>query len=127
MLKLLLKLLVLPPELLNEHARGYADLAGQAWADQMCTLKNRWVIYSLSALTLLLALIFAGVALLLWSAMPQIDSRFAWVLPILPLTLLILSAIFWVWARSLRTRSFLDRIKEQIQLDVLMIQEAQTT
>ena len=57
MFELLLKLLVLPPELLKVHAQGYADLASHAWAQHLCTLKNRWVLYSLGALNLLLALI----------------------------------------------------------------------
>ena len=56
MLKLLLKLLVLPPELLKMHAQGYADLASQAWADQLCTLKNRWALFALSGVCLVLAL-----------------------------------------------------------------------
>eukprot|EP01030_Chromulinospumella_sphaerica_P006242 gene6242-6102_t len=77
-LALLLKLLVLPPELLKVHAQGYADLASQAWADHLCALKNRWVMYALSALNLLLALILGGVALLLWSALPLNDAPHAW-------------------------------------------------
>jgi hypothetical protein len=61
----LLKLLLLPPELLKSHAQAYADLANELTARYLCTLKNRWVMYGLSALALLLALIFGGVALML--------------------------------------------------------------
>ncbi|PUE33914.1 hypothetical protein [Limnohabitans sp. Jir72] len=127
MFKLLLKLLVLPPELLKAHAQGYADLAGQAWAQHLCTLKNRFVLYSLGLLGLLLSLILGGVALLLWCALPQIDNHHAWVLLALPLILLALSGLCWAWARSLRTRPMLDEIREQIQLDILAIQEVQTS
>ena len=84
MLKLLLKLLVLPPELLQMHAQGYADMASQAWAEHLCTLKNRWALLALSAVCTVLALVWAGVALLLWSALPQVDARWAWVLPLPP-------------------------------------------
>jgi len=125
MFKLLLKLLVLPPELLKVHAQGYADLASQAWADHLCTLKNRWVIYSLSALNLLLSLILGGVALLLWSTLPLNEAPHTWVLLALPLTLLVLSGLCWAWARRLRTRPLLDDIKGQLQLDLLAIQQAQ--
>ncbi|MGV1045724.1 hypothetical protein [Limnohabitans sp.] len=127
MVKLLLKLLVLPPELLKMHAQGYADLASQAWADHLCTLKNRWVMYALSGLCLMLGLVLAGVAVLLWSALPSIDARHAWVLPVLPLTLLALAALLWAWARRLRTRPFLNDIQEQIQLDILAIQQARAS
>lgn len=127
MFKLLLKLLVLPPELLKVHAQGYADLASQAWADHLRTLQHRWLLYALSALSLLLALVLGGVALLLWSTLPAIDTRHAWVLPVLPLTLAVLSGLCWVHARRLHTRPVLDEIKAQIQLDMLAIQQAQTS
>lgn len=127
MFKLLLKFLVLPPELLKVHAQGYADLASQAWARHLCTLKNRWLMYALSILSLLLALTLGGVALLLWGALPQIDKHHAWVLWALPMVFLALSGICWLLARSLRTRPIMDDIKEQIQLDILAIQQAQTS
>lgn len=127
MLKLLLKLLVLPPELLKMHAQGYADLASQAWTDHLCTLKNRWVMYALSGLCLLLGLGLGGVSLLLWSALPSIDAHHAWVLAMLPLTLLVLAGLLWAWARRLRARPFLRDIQEQIQLDCLAIQQARTS
>lgn len=127
MFKLLIKLLLLPPELLKVHAQGYADLASQAWAQQLCTLKNRWLLYSLSAACLLLALIFGGMALLLWSALPLMDASHAWVLLALPLGFLALSGLCWAWAFSLRTQPILADIKEQLQLDILMIQKAQTS
>ena len=123
MFKLLLKFLVLPPELLKVHAQSYADLASQAWAQHLCTLKNRWTLYALSALALLLALVLGGVALLLWGVMPLTDAPHVWVLWALPLGLLLSSGLCWAWARSLRVRPMLDDIKEQIALDVLTIQQ----
>lgn len=127
MFRLLLKLLVLPPELLKAHAQGYADLASQAWAQHLCTLKNRWVLYSLGMLNLLLALILGGVALLLWCALPSIDIRHAWVLLALPLGLLVISGLCWAWGLSLRSRPMLDDIKAQIQLDILAIEQTQAS
>jgi hypothetical protein len=127
MLKLLLKLLVLPPELLKMHAQGYADLASQTWAEHLCTLKNRWALYALSGLCLVLALGLGGVALLLWSALPSIDARHAWVLPVLPMALLVVAALLWAWARRLRTRPFLRDIQTQLELDFLAIQQARAS
>jgi len=116
------KLWLLPPELLQMHAQGYADLANQAWTQQLYTLKNRWMLYALSALSLGLGLGLAGVALLMWSALPQIDPRHAWVLPALPLACLLLSALLWVWARRLRTRPGLHELRDQIRQDIQMLQ-----
>lgn len=127
MFKLLLKLLLLPTELLQVHAQAYADMASQAWAQHLCTLKNRWLLYALSALSLWLALALAGVALLLWSALPHIDPRHAWVLPTLPMGCLLVSALLWVWARRLCARPGLHELREQIRLDILMLQKAQAS
>lgn len=126
MFRLLLKLLVLPPELLKVHAQGYADLASQVWTQHLRTLQSRWMMYALSALTLLLALILGGTAFLLWSVMPHNEMRHAWVLLALPLSLLGLSGLCWVRARSLRTRPVMNDIQEQLQLDMLAIRQAQT-
>jgi hypothetical protein len=124
MFKLLLKLLVLPPELLHMHAQGYADLASQAWAERLCTLKNRWALFALSGVCLMLALVWAGVSLLLWSALPPIDGRHAWVLPTLPGVMLVIAVALGVMGRRLRTRPVLQDIQEQLQLDLLAIQAA---
>ena len=56
MVRLLLKMLLLPPDVLKSHAQGYVDLASEVGARYVCTLKNRWVMYALSFLTLMLAL-----------------------------------------------------------------------
>lgn len=123
MLKLL-RLLVLPPEWLHMCAQGPADLSSQAWAAHLCTLKNRWLLLALSGLCLLLALVWAGVALLLWSALPPADARQAWVLLGLPVVMLLISAVLWAWSRRMRTQPWLQDIQEQLQLDLLAIAQA---
>lgn len=125
MFKLLLKLLVLPPELLKMHAQGYADLASQSWADHVCTLKNRWLLYGLSLVSAALGLGLGGVAVLLWGALPSIDTRTTWVLWALPLVCLALSGLLWAIAKRLRTRPLMQDIQEQLQLDLLAIQSSQ--
>ncbi len=123
----LIKLLVLPPELLRGHAQAYADLLHQSWQQHLCTLKNRWLMYALAMVCLLLALVFGGTALLLWSALPVLREGFVWVLWVLPLALLVCSAVCAAWAQRLRSRPLLDELKEQIQLDLLAIRQAQTS
>lgn len=122
----LLKLLLLPPELLKSHAQAYADLANELTARYLCTLKNRWVMYGLSALALLLALIFGGVALMLWSVLPLQSATHVWVLLALPVSSLVISVFFWWWARSLRLQPILREIQTQIQLDLQALQQAHT-
>ncbi len=126
MLPLLLKMLLLPPDLLKSHAQGYVDLASEVGARYLCTLKNRWVLYGLSVLALLLALIFGGVALLLWSAFPLRDAPHAWVLLALPMVCLLLSGLCWWWARAQRLQPLLQEIQAQISLDLQAIRQVQS-
>ncbi len=122
----LLKLLLLPPELLKSHAQAYADLAHELTARYLCTLKNRWVMYGLSALALLLALIFGGVGLMLWSALPLQNATHAWVLLALPASSLVVSVLCWWRARRLHLQPILREIQAQIQLDLQALQQAHT-
>ena len=41
MLKRLLKMMLLPPELIKSHAQGYVNLASEVCSRYLCTLKNR--------------------------------------------------------------------------------------
>jgi len=123
MLRLLLKMLLLPPDLLKSHAQGYVDLASEVGARYLCTLKNRWAMYALSVLTLLLALIFGGVALLLWGALPLHDAPHAWVLPALPAACLCLSGLCWWGARTQHLQPLLQDIQTQIALDLQTLRQ----
>lgn len=122
----LLKLLLLPPDLLKSHAQAYADLASELSARYLRTLKNRWLMYGLSALALLLAVMFGGVSLLLWGVLPLQDAPHAWVLLALPLGTLVISLLCWWWARSLHLQPILSEIWTQIQLDIQALQQAET-
>jgi hypothetical protein len=121
MLKLLLKMMLLPPELIKSHAQGYVDLASEVGSRYLCTLKNRWVMFALSALTMVLTLIFGGVALMLWSTASQLDTSQAAVLWGLPSSFLVISALLGWRAKSLRLPSLLQDIQSQLQLDLEVI------
>lgn len=123
MVRLLLKMLLLPPDLLKSHAQGYVDLASEVGARYLCTLKNRWVMYALSALTLSLALIFGGVALLLWGTLPLNEAPHPWVLLVLPAACLCLSGLCWWWARNQRLQPLLKDIQAQIALDLQTVRQ----
>lgn len=124
---LLLKLLLLPPDLLRSHAQGYADLVREAGARYLGTLKRRWVLYMVSAASCFLASILGGVALLLWGAFSLDGARHLWLLPTLPLALLFVSGLCWWWASRCRQEPLMKNFQEQIRLDIVAIQQAQST
>lgn len=121
----LLKILLLPPELLKTHVRGYADLASQAWGQRMRILKTRVILYVIGATSLLLGLFLAGVSLLLWSALPVLAEHSAWVMLALPGALLTLALICQIWSHRLQSPSAFEKIKAQITLDMLALRQSQ--
>ncbi len=122
----LLKLLLLPPDLLKSHAQAYADLASERTACYLATLKRRCVMYGLSALALLLALMLGGVALMLWGTLPLQGAAFPWALLVVPLACLMLSVVCWWRARSLRLPTVWMDIQTQFQLDIQALKQADT-
>jgi len=125
MSRLLLKLLLLPPELLQMHVHGYADLASEEWARQLCIWKTRWLIQALCIASGLLGIFLAGVSLLLWAALPVVDARSAWVMWVVPGAFGALSLACGVWARQIKRPRAFDKLKEQIELDMLALRQSQ--
>jgi hypothetical protein len=126
MFKLLMKMALLPPALLKSHALGYVDLASDLGSRYLCTLKNKWVMYLVSVLSGILALIFGGVAWMLWSTLVMPSSAQPWVLWALPSACALISALCWWRARSLALPTLLQDIQSQLQLDLQMVQRADT-
>jgi hypothetical protein len=127
MMALLLKMMLLPPHLLKSHAQGYADLASEVGARYLCALKNRWVLYGLSVLSLLLALIFGGVALLLWGALLLPNMPRVWILLALPVSCLMLSGLCGWLARRVHVQPLMKEIQAQIALDIQTLRQVKVT
>jgi len=78
------------PVLLAEHAAAYAELVSEDLAMHSARLKKRVLMQLAGAACLLLASVLAGVALLLWAALPATSFRAPWLLvgtPALPAAL----------------------------------------
>ena len=122
MFKVLVKLL-LRPELLTMHVQGYADLLSEESSLLMRRLKNRWLVSVLGVTSLLFAIQWTGMALLLWSALPVVDPHWAWVLWAGPLAWALLALVLGVIFKMLGRPAFFPRIREQIQLDVIALRQ----
>lgn len=125
MSRLLLKLLLLPPDMLQMHAHGYADLALEEWTRQLGVWKTRWLVYALCAASGLLGVFLAGVSLLLWSALPALDEQRAWVMWLAPAALCLFSLACAVWAGRIQVPPPFGKLKEQIALDILALRQSQ--
>lgn len=118
MMQTLLKMVLLPPDLLWAHAHGYVDLSREVGMRYMWALKSRWVMWGKSVLALMLALVFAGVALMLWASLPMHAAPSAWLLLALPAVCLMLSAFYGWRASSLKLPSLLHDLQAQMAMDL---------
>ena len=123
MLKILFKLL-LRPELIAMHAQGYADLLCEESGLLMRYVRNRLLVCALGIASAVLAFLWGGVALLLWSALPTVDPHWAWVLWAFPLAWAVLAVGCWAVCKMFAPSVFFPRTREQIQLDVLALKQA---
>lgn len=123
MLKILLKLL-LRPELVSMHVQGYADLLCEESGLLMRHVRNRLLVLVIGLTSWVLAVMWGGFALLLWSALPALDPRWAWVLWAFPLAWAVLAAACGVVYKLFDPSVFFPRVREQIQLDVLALKQA---
>ena len=123
MLKILFKLL-LRPELISMHVQGYADLLCEESGLLMRYVRNRVLLCVIGVFSAVLAVLWGGVALLLWSALPTVDPRWAWVLWAFPLVWVVVAVGCWLIFRMFDRSVFFPRTREQIQLDVLALKQA---
>lgn len=126
MFKQLLKIILLPPALISAHAQGYVGLVSEVGWRFWRALKNKCWMYGLSALALALALVFGGVALMLWGTLPMTDAPQAWLLWALPGSCLLTSGLCGWRARSLPMPSVWQDIQSQWHLDLAVIRAADT-
>lgn len=119
-----LKVLLLPPDLLKTHAKGYADLASQELHQHWRQWQQRGLLLALCVCSGLLALGLGAVAVLLWAALPALNSERWWVLLVLPLAFALLSICLALWAKQLQTRQLFPKLQNQLQLDTLSLQHS---
>lgn len=123
MRQILFKLL-LRPELIALHLQGYADLLHEESTKLKRRMRHRVLVCALGVCSLLLACLWAGIALLLWSALPSLDPQRAWVLWAWPLAWLLVAMGCWVIFRQMRGTGLFPRTRAQIELDLLALRQA---
>lgn len=119
----LLRLIVTEPHIVGDHVEAYAELvsdevkkAGTAWA-------LRIALYAAALCLALVGLIFTGVAIMLWGALPATGYVAGWVLWAVPLVTFALAAICIVVAMSKPIESAFDNVNRQLNADMAMLNE----
>jgi hypothetical protein len=119
----LLRLVATQPNLLAAHAESYARMLGREIGATGATLRRRVVLGAIVFFLLFTGLVFAGVAVMLWAALPQVRIDTAWILVLIPCIPLVLSMLFYVVLRSDSTPLAISKVKTQFEADMAMLHE----
>ena len=110
------------PQLLAAHAKAYGDLLLEEGRRTLSSLVVHAVLYAAAGVIGLLGLVFGGVALLLYAAIPG-ELRNGWLLVALPCASMLAAGVCVVVARVLPANITLDVLGRQIKADIDMIHE----
>jgi hypothetical protein len=111
------------PQLLVAHAKAYADLLLEEGRRTLSSVVLHVALYAAAGVLGLLGLVFGGVALLLYAALPG-ELRNGWLLVALPCAAMLVAGACVVVARALPISVSLDVVARQVKADIDMIHEA---
>ena len=124
MLHPLLHLVATQPRLLLDHAEAYADLVAEEIANASAAWKRRALLSAIAMCCLGVAVVFAGVALMLWAVAPALQDRAIWILIAVPLLPLAIGVICLLIAKARGNGGAFDDLRRQVRADMNMLREA---
>jgi len=120
----LLTLIALRPQLLLDHAQAYATLFNEEFSLAFATWR-RWALLQAVALCCLgVAVMLAGVALMLWAVTPPAQIHAPWVLFAMPLLPLAIALACALKAHQQAQADTFANLGRQIDADLAMLREA---
>ncbi len=119
----LLRLAATRPHLIGDHVEAYADLIGSEAKRAGAAWSRRIAFYAVAGILLLVGLILAGTALMLWAALPASGYQAPWVLVAVPVVVLIAAVAFFFVAQNSPVESAFDTVKKQIDADMAVLRE----
>lgn len=124
MLQRLIRLAANQPDLLADHAGAYAELAAAEAAVLAQRLRRQALLMAVALAAVAVAVTLAGVAALLWSALPLATMPTPWLLLVVPaLPLLLALVCAWAAQTPAGTQAFAG-LQRQWQADVAMLRQA---
>ena len=111
------------PQLLVAHAKAYGDLLLEEGRRTVSSLVLHAMLYAAAGVLAVLGLLFGGVAVLLYAAVPG-ELRHGWLLVALPCASMAFAGACAIVARALPVNVTLDVVGRQFKADMDMIHEA---
>jgi hypothetical protein len=119
----LLRLIATEPQILGDHVEAYAELVGDEVKKTSSAWSLRIALY-LAALALgCVALVLAGVAVMLWAALPPSGFQVPWLLVAVPAAGFVAAIVCVLLARRNPVENAFDNVKKQLSADMAMLRE----
>lgn len=120
----LLHLILTQPQLLADHVEAYAELVGADIGAASSLWKKRAMLHALALCCLGVAVVLAGVALMLWAVIPATGIQALWTLIATPLLPFVVALTCLKAASLLDSSRAFDNLREQLKADMVMLREA---
>ena len=120
----LLRLVASQPQLLVDHAEAYAELVTVEVGAASAGWTRRVVLSAAGLCGLGVAGVLAGVACMLWAALPAPGMQASWALIVVPLLPLAGALGCLGLARAHGRGATFDALRRQVQADLAMLREA---
>lgn len=114
------------PQLLAEHAAGYAGLLAEEVASSGAHIKRRITLQIVGLLSLMVASILAGVAVLLWASLPPASLQQPWLLWFTPLIPAAVGIFAIVLAKNGEAPPAFATLREQFAQDASLLRRTTT-
>ena len=119
----LLRLIATEPQILGDHVEAYAELVGDEVKKTSSAWSLRIALY-LAALALgCVALVLAGVAVMLWATLPPSGFQEPWLLVAVPAAGFVAAIVCVLLARRNPVENAFDNVKKQLSADMAMLRE----
>jgi len=119
----LLRLIATEPQILGDHVEAYAELVGDEVKKTSSAWSLRIALY-LAALALgCVALVLAGVAVMLWATLPPSGFQVPWLLVAVPAAGFVAAIVCVLLARRNPVENAFDNVKKQLSADMAMLRE----
>lgn len=119
----LLRVLTSEPDTLVEHAAAYVDLASDEFQQLQAHWAQRLLWLAIAVVAGLASLILGGVALMLWAALPAIETGRAWLLWLVPLVPGLMASFSLLAARRIDARPAFGNLRAQLREDMALVRE----
>jgi hypothetical protein len=119
----LLRLIATQPKLIASHVESYARMLSEEISATSQGLQRRAILGVCALVFLVVAIIFAGVGLMLWGSLVELRAEARWILWVVPGAPLVLSLLFFILLRSDSKQLPLSKVKTQFKADLAMLHE----